>query len=436
MDILIEKFQDKIILVNNQRVMRDRELAQLYGVSVDYLQEQVRYHSQRFPENFMFQLPEQVIQNQILDQTLSDPAPTYVFSEQGAIMVALILDTPEAINTSVQLLRAFVDLRDIITSDNTLAKRVKKIAKKQAENTEVNNLLHFNAYSPKGLGKLELKAWLEEVTGKEWKPEKTIAYPEEIDLYNDELKTGVAFNLIYQHSDIVMGTRKAANFQYNKYLKCRDAGVRLIHVWDYQWQTRKQHVKNFLKPILGIYTHKIHARTTTFKPISKEDSREFMEDNHIQGAGPRCKDHFGLFSKDNLLVAVISFGKHPRNETDIVMTRLCIKDDYHVIGGVSKLFQNAIKTLNITTEVITWSDNDMSYGNVYEKIGFKKAEDLKPDYKYGDAQGQIFGKQSQRKKAVNCPEGLTEMEWAHQRGLFRFWNSGKIRWVYKKQLTY
>jgi len=128
-------------------------------------------------------------------------------------------------------------------------------------------------------------------------------------------------------------------------------------------------------------------------------------------------------------VSVMAFGRHPRNESDTVLTRLCIKDGYHVVGGATKLFKNALKQID-SDEIISWSDNDISYGNVYEKMGFELAEELKPDYKYGHPHGHIFSKQSQKKNAVNCPEHLTEVKWAHSRGLFRFWNAGKIRWAY------
>ena len=90
------------------------------------------------------------------------------------------------------------------------------------------------------------------------------------------------------------------------------------------------------------------------------------------------------------------------------------------------------QTDNKIKEIISWSDNRWSVGSVYRKLGFVLAEELKPDYSYVDLKRphRRISKQSQQKKKTGCPQGMTELEWANQRGLSRIWDCGKKRWLY------
>jgi hypothetical protein len=119
-----------ILVLRGQRALLDAELAALYGVTTKRLNEQVKRNAERFPEDFMFRLTLSETeslnrsQNATGSQKHRDPRfPPYAFTEHGAIMAATILNSPRAIEMSVYVVRAFVQLRELLSSNKELARR-------------------------------------------------------------------------------------------------------------------------------------------------------------------------------------------------------------------------------------------------------------------------------------------------------------------------
>ena len=119
-----------ILVLRGHRVLLDAELAALYGVTTKRLNEQVKRNAARFPADFIFRLtPTETValnrsQNATGSQKHRDPrfAP-YAFTEHGAIMAATILSSPRAVEMSVYVVRAFVQLREMLASNRELARR-------------------------------------------------------------------------------------------------------------------------------------------------------------------------------------------------------------------------------------------------------------------------------------------------------------------------
>ena len=116
--------------MRGQRVLLDAELAVLYGVTTKRFNEQVRRNRERFPEDFMFQLiPEELTSLRSQFATLKEGRGQhrkylpYAFTEHGAIMAATILNSPRAVEMSVYVVRAFVQLRELLSSNRELARR-------------------------------------------------------------------------------------------------------------------------------------------------------------------------------------------------------------------------------------------------------------------------------------------------------------------------
>jgi hypothetical protein len=133
--IPIEQIQQSILLIRGQKVMLDADLAQLYGVSTKRLNEQVKRNRDRFPEDFMFQLSaeektEVVAKCDHLAKLKYSPTHPYAFTEHGAIMLAAVLNTPRAIEVSVFVVRAFVRLRQMLTTHKALAHKLAEIERK------------------------------------------------------------------------------------------------------------------------------------------------------------------------------------------------------------------------------------------------------------------------------------------------------------------
>jgi hypothetical protein len=163
-------------------------------------------------------------------------------------------------------------------------------------------------------------------------------------------------------------------YHLNKTLAVEDFGYRLIHISEYAWQNKRDIVISRIDSLLGI-THKIPARKCVLKEINWP--REFLEKNHIQGAGSPTSYNLGLFFQDNL-VAVMTFSK-PRfsDKADYELVRYCSSLGTTVIGGASKLFKKAPRGT-----IISYADRQWSQGGIYKTLGFTHTHDTVPGYYY------------------------------------------------------
>ena len=124
-----------ILFIKGQKVMIDADLARIYGVTTKRLNEQVKRNRFRFPEDFMFQLSaeEKIELVAICDRFKNLKHSTslpFAFTEHGAIMLASILNSRLAINASIQVVRAFIQLREILSSHKDLAQKLTQMEKK------------------------------------------------------------------------------------------------------------------------------------------------------------------------------------------------------------------------------------------------------------------------------------------------------------------
>jgi len=132
----IEAIEKKILLIRGQKVMLDSDLAGLYGVQTKVLVQAIKRNINRFPPDFMFQMTAQetdLLRSQIVT---SKPgrggrrtAP-YVFTEQGVAMLSTVLNSKRAIEVNIQIMRAFVKLREMIATHKALARKLDEMEKK------------------------------------------------------------------------------------------------------------------------------------------------------------------------------------------------------------------------------------------------------------------------------------------------------------------
>ncbi len=138
MDLIpVEKIESKIILIREHKVMFDMDLAELYGVTPKRLNEQVRRNISRFPSDFMFQLTlEEFSSLRSQFATLEKGKGKhrkylpYVFTEQGIAMLSSVLHSDRAIQVNIEIMRAFVKLRQILSSHKGLARKLESLEKK------------------------------------------------------------------------------------------------------------------------------------------------------------------------------------------------------------------------------------------------------------------------------------------------------------------
>ena len=130
-----ELIMSKILFIRDQKVMIDRDLAELYGVTTKRLNEQVKRNINRFPNNFMFQLTEiekgYVVANcdHLKKLKFSSTLP-FVFTEHGTMMLGNVLNSERAVAFSIRIVEAFIKMRDLLTDNLSLKLEVEMIKKK------------------------------------------------------------------------------------------------------------------------------------------------------------------------------------------------------------------------------------------------------------------------------------------------------------------
>ncbi len=125
----------KIYLIRVQKVMLDADLAALYGVLAKVLNQAVKRNKERFPVDFIFQLTkeekDEVVTNcDHLKRLRFSPTLPYAFTEHGAIMLATILNSTVAVQASIQVVRVFVRLRQMLASNVVLARKLDALERK------------------------------------------------------------------------------------------------------------------------------------------------------------------------------------------------------------------------------------------------------------------------------------------------------------------
>lgn len=130
-----ERIEKSILLIRGQKVILDRDLAQLYGVTTGNLNKAVKRNIDRFPDDFMFQLtPEEYeslrFHSGILKRGQHSKYLPYAFTEQGVAMLSSVLRSKRAVKVNIEIMRAFVRLRQMLSTHKELRKKIESMEKK------------------------------------------------------------------------------------------------------------------------------------------------------------------------------------------------------------------------------------------------------------------------------------------------------------------
>lgn len=251
---------------------------------------------------------------------------------------------------------------------------------------------------------------------------RTIA-PRELDIHIPDKHLAVELNGTYYHSSLVMKDKK---YHLAKSEACRSRGIRLIHIFEYEWNDPKQRekIKLMLNIALGSLPNRIYARKCTIKQISNGEARPFNEENHLQGHR-NAQITYGLFYKDEL-VQLMSFSKtrYNRNligENSWEIIRGCPGSNNVVIGGVSKLLKHFINDYD-PDEIFSYCDFNKFDGRGYEKAGMSFIGYTGPDMKW------VLG---DMKTVVNrSPRKHSELKNA---SVAQIWGAGSLKYIWKKE---
>ena len=241
----------------------------------------------------------------------------------------------------------------------------------------------------------------------------------------------IEFNGVYWHSDKI----KDKTYHINKYNECLKKGIQLISIWEDQFVNKYNIIESLILHKLGKTNNKIFARKCTIEKIKSSDAQKFYEVNHIQGKSGATV-HYGLIY-NNEIVSIMSFGKRAIGDcTNWELIRFCNKLNTYVIGAASRLFKYFIKEYN-PDNIISWSSNDISNGNMYKQLGFNClnttnsywyiSKNLQRYHRSGFNKANLI-----KKGIIENTDTRSESQIMMNNEYYKIWDSGQTKWYWNK----
>lgn len=280
------------------------------------------------------------------------------------------------------------------------------------------------------------------------KHNRSIITPYELDIYIPELKIAFECNPTTTHNSSICdpwgGDPKSSNYHQLKSKMCECAGVRLIHIFGYEWTHKQAIIKSIISNLLQANSTKIHARKCNVVEISDPDCRMFLDANHRQGYSS-SSIRLGLTYTDEL-VSVMTFSK-PRmsisksdnSSAEYELVRFCNKLNTSVVGGASKLFKCFLRKYS-PSAVISYSDFARTCGKLYQTLGFEYQRLSEPGYVWVDTRTDIgYNRMNSQKQNIckflkdnNIDLNQTENDIMISHGYVKVYDSGSKVWMWSR----
>jgi very-short-patch-repair endonuclease len=255
--------------------------------------------------------------------------------------------------------------------------------------------------------------------------DRTQIKPKEIDIFIPLKNIGIEINGVYYHQD-------SKNRHLEKHDLCAAKGIQLLQFTDLQINDNFELVKSMILSKLGIFKHKIFARNCVIKDVSKKDSRQFINQNHMQ-FDTIDKVRLGLYYND-VLVSIMTLGKPRFNKSfEWELIRFCSLENHQILGGFTKLLSHFTKTYS--TSIISYANKNWSNGSVYLNK-FEKLHDSPPSYNWVNGKGLVYSRyQTQKHKLLdllpNYDNLLTEYQNMKNHKFFKIYDCGNVVLTYK-----
>jgi len=254
------------------------------------------------------------------------------------------------------------------------------------------------------------------------KNDRNVIKPYEMDILIPEYNIGFECNGLFWHSE----KYKDNNYHYIKSEQSRANGIKLIHIWEDDWNYSKDIIKHKILHHLN-KNDKVYARKTIPGFVGKIEAKDFLIKYHIQGNG-NSSIATGLYY-DDVLISLMTFKRHKNNE--YTLDRFCSSCD--VIGGFSKLLKYTINEYKIG---VIHTFHDISYNgmgnNVYNKSGFEFDYLIKPDYKYLYNNKRIhkfnFRHKNLKRILNNYNENESEHTNCYNHKIYKVYDAGKQKY--------
>jgi hypothetical protein len=230
---------------------------------------------------------------------------------------------------------------------------------------------------------------------------------------------------------------------YDKYTACAAKGIRLITIYESEWQERRKQITRLLRNAIGATKGKLMARKCRLQTVEPAEAVAFFDRYHPQG-GAGYGVHYGLYWRDKLVACMrFTFGINDRGNSTRQWTLARYATRINVVGGASRLFKAFLQDHQYPT-VKSFSDNRYFSGAMYEQLGFTLEEDCKPDYQVWSPKIGLRPKAHYQRRHI--PQRIsehkidlefdpstdvrTEREMTYLMGCGRIYDCGKKRWVW------
>lgn len=282
---------------------------------------------------------------------------------------------------------------------------------------------HVN-YNWQSKGEKELKEFIRSL-GIEFQENKRGIISSELDIYIPSKNLAIEFNGLFWHSEI----HKSKNYHYEKWKECKEKGIKLIQVWEDEWNQKREIIEDIIRSSLGL-NKRIFARKCEMKEIEGKIALKFLEENHIQGY---CQSSVRLgLEHEGELVALMTFGRSRFKKDEYELLRFCCQKGYNVIGGAGKLLNYFLKN-NEVQSLVSYANCSISNGNLYEKLGFEN-EGHSLNYWWSKNGIRVPRYKCMKTKLVKIyPQfkNKSEDEIMHINGFYKIYGPGNIKFKIK-----
>ena len=311
-----------------------------------------------------------------------------------------------------------------IVSNNNAFIEKKYIADLEKANEEVKR--QVQAYNSRY--EAEIHVWLKSIYSGEILVNKYgIISNRQLDFYIPKKNLAIEFNGDYVHS---INFGKDKNYHLNKTQLCQEKNIRLIHIFEHEWNEKKDVCKSIILSTLNIYEKVIYARKCEAREVSSEEARQFLDKNHLQGSVASIY-RIGLYY-NNELVQLLCFGKNRFKKNEIELLRMCTELNTQVIGGFSKLLKH-----QLYQKFISYIDISKFTANSYLKNGFRIISQSAPSYKYIKGEKVLNRLQAQKHKLQKLlgdkfDKNKTESQNMISSGWWKVYDCGNLKLEFTK----
>jgi G:T-mismatch repair DNA endonuclease (very short patch repair protein) len=276
--------------------------------------------------------------------------------------------------------------------------------------------------------------------------DRTIIGPKELDIYLPDHQLAVEYCGMYWHSHGDKKDERKNKLRHaEKHRLCAEKGIRLITLYETEWQERQKTIKRLLRNALGKTRGRLMARKCRLGRPTPQEARVFYEHYHPQG-GNGHGEHFGLYHKDKLVACMrFNYGANDRGakakDRQWTLSRYATR--LSVAGAASRLFKAFVEEY-APSQVKSFSDNRLFSGGMYEQLGFVLEEEVGPDYQIWSPKIGLRPKPHYQRRALQKrldehgrrevfdekTDTRTESEITYLMGARRIYDCGKKRWVW------